>query len=77
MTVPSLPTKLRAMPIPDFLLDKRIVDRNVAKGRIKRSDVNKAIKALPDVESNSEPCVLHSGDAENAEETAAEETAES
>lgn len=65
------------MAIPDFLLDKRVVDRNVAKGRIKRTDVNKAIKSLPDVESNSEPCVLHSGEAENAEEASAEETAES
>lgn len=72
-------TKLRAMSIPDFLLDKRIVERNLANGLIKRADVNKAIKALPDVESNSEPCVLHSeeAEAEHGEGEAAEETAES
>lgn len=61
------------MAVPDFLLDKRIVERNIAKGLVKRQDLTKAISKLPDVESNSEPCVL---DAPEEEGEGAEGTGE-
>lgn len=44
------------MAIPDFLLDKRVVRRNVAKGLVTKKQVESYIASLPDVEDQSEPC---------------------
>ena len=44
------------MSIPNFVLDKRVVDRNVAKGIISRDDVAESLAKLPDVEANAEIC---------------------
>ncbi|MGE0785647.1 MAG: hypothetical protein AB7S26_08160 [Sandaracinaceae bacterium] len=46
------------MSIPEFLLDRRVVERNIARGLLDRAQAQKAIEALPDVESNSVPCAL-------------------
>ena len=44
------------MPHPDFILDKRVIDRNQAKGIVTREDVAKHLADLPDVEHNAEVC---------------------
>jgi len=51
----------------DFLLDKRVVDRNVAKGLVTYDDLNKHVAALEDVEDNAEPCVPDAAEEEAAE----------
>ena len=48
--------RLRAMAYPDFLLDKRVVHRNIAKGLVDMKTLSAHLKGLPDVESNAEPC---------------------
>ncbi len=45
------------MSLPDFILDKRIVDRNIAKGILTREDFAKTLEKLPDSEENAEPCL--------------------
>jgi len=45
------------MSYPDFLLDKRVLSRNIAKGLVEKKAYDAHIEALPDVEDNSEPCV--------------------
>jgi hypothetical protein len=45
------------MSYPDFLLDKRVLNRNIAKGLVDKKAYDKHLKALPDVEDNAEPCV--------------------
>jgi hypothetical protein len=37
------------MRYPDFLVDKRVVARNIAKGLLDGAEVEKQIAALPDV----------------------------
>ena len=44
------------MSHPDFLLDKRVVERNLAKGILTRADLDKHLTKLPDVEHNAEVC---------------------
>ncbi|HJL15093.1 MAG TPA: hypothetical protein RMH99_05525 [Sandaracinaceae bacterium LLY-WYZ-13_1] len=44
------------MSYPDFLLDKRVVERNIAKGLVDRKEYEKHLGALPDVEDNAEAC---------------------
>jgi len=46
------------MPLPDFILDKRVVHRNIAKGLLTREELEKRLSKLPDVEDNAEVCVL-------------------
>lgn len=60
------------MSIPDFLLDKRVIERNLRKGIISPEDVEKHLAKLPDVEDNAEPCVPDAPEEEAAE--AGEET---
>lgn len=38
----------------ELLLDKRLVDRQVAKGALSRADLEKALKELPDLADKSE-----------------------
>lgn len=45
------------MSIPDFVLDKRVVQRNIAKGLLTRDDLAKWLVKLPDVEDNAEACM--------------------
>lgn len=57
----------------DFLLDKRIIKRNITKGLISREDYEKHIANLPDGESNAEVITLTAddeGDADAAPEAA-------
>ncbi len=58
------------MAIPDFLLDKRVVRRNVAKGLVSKDQVESYIASLPDVEDQSEPCTPDPEPTEEAEATA-------
>ncbi len=44
------------MSHPDFILDKRVLERNVAKGIVKREELEQHLAKLPDVEHNAEPC---------------------
>lgn len=67
------------MAIPDFLLDKRVVRRNVAKGLVTKDQVESYIASLPDVEDQSEPCTPDpepTEEVEGAEEAAEGEGAE-
>jgi len=61
--------RLRRMSYPDFLLDKRVVGRNIEKGLVDKKEYQKALKSLADAEGNAEPIVT--------EEPAAEGEAES
>ena len=44
------------MSYSDFLLDKRVVHRNIAKGLVDKKLWDKHLAGLPNVEKNSEPC---------------------
>lgn len=44
------------MSYPDFLLDKRVIIRNIGKGIVDKKELDKVLKALPDREANSERC---------------------
>ena len=59
------------MPTPEFLLDKRVVERNISKGLVTRDDLAKHVQNLPDVEANAEPCVpaADASEAASADET--------
>ncbi len=56
------------MSTPEFLLDKRVVERHIARGLLTRDDVTKAVKSLPDVEANSEACAPETGDDADSED---------
>jgi hypothetical protein len=45
-------SKLRAMAYDNFLIDKRIVERNIAKGLVDAEAYKKQVEALPDREQN-------------------------
>jgi hypothetical protein len=45
-------SKLRAMAYDNFLIDKRIVERNITKGLVEPEALKKQIEALPDREQN-------------------------
>lgn len=45
-------TKLCRMAYDNFLIDKRVVDRNIAKGLVDPEELKRHIEALPDRESN-------------------------
>ena len=40
------------MAYDNFLIDKRVVERNIAKGLVDPAELKKHIEALPDRESN-------------------------
>lgn len=42
------------MATPHFLLDRRVAERHIAKGLLKRADYNDAMENLPDVADNAE-----------------------
>lgn len=44
------------MSISDFILDKRVVDRNIIKGVITPEDVKKSLAQLPDLVDNVVLC---------------------
>ncbi len=50
-----LAPRLRAMSYPEFLIDKRVVQRNIAKGIVDSKELDKALSKLPDVQGNAEP----------------------
>lgn len=60
-----------ANELNNFLVDKRIVDRNIDKGLLGRKDFEGYLEKLPDVEELSEVVDL-SEDGQNAEGEAAE-----
>lgn len=43
------------MQFQDWMFDKRVIDRNIRKGLIKRADVAKYLKSLPDASDNAAP----------------------
>jgi hypothetical protein len=53
------------MAYDNFLIDKRIVERNIAKGLVEAEAYKKQVEALPDRESN---CVHVSVDGETADD---------
>lgn len=54
--------------IPDRLVDKRIVERNIRKGLIHRKDYEKFLKELHDAGDNAE--LVHvGGDADEGDES--------
>jgi hypothetical protein len=63
------------MSYPDFLLDKRVLQRNIAKGLVEKKAFDEHLAALPDVEDNAEACAPEEPEekAEGADEGAAEE----
>ncbi len=55
------------------MLDKRVIQRNLVKGRVKQQDVDDYLKSLPDLEDSCEELMLDSEeeleDSESGEET--------
>ena len=70
------------MSHPDFILDKRIVDRNISKGLLTQEDVDKHIAKLKDMADNAEvsrpeePVVAAAQDEEEGEPAGSAESAE-
>jgi hypothetical protein len=52
------------------LVDLRIVDRNIRKGKISRKEYDTFVSALPDVEDNATELILDDDLEEEAEEEA-------
>ena len=52
LTAPGAAPKLPAMAYDNFLIDKRVVERNIAKGLVDPAEYKKTVEALPDRESN-------------------------
>jgi hypothetical protein len=52
------------MAYDNFLIDKRVVDRNIAKGLVDGDELKKIIEALPDREQN---CVHVSLDGDSSD----------
>lgn len=42
------------MSYPEFLIDKRVVQRNIAKGIVDAKEYEKLLSQLPDVQGNAE-----------------------
>ena len=61
------------MSYPEFLIDKRVVARNIDKGLVEADKLRELISNLPDVEANAEPCLPDREQIEAAKE--AEEAA--
>ena len=59
------------MQFQDWMFDRRVIDRNIRKGLIKRADVAKYLKSLPDMSDKAAPLY------EETEETPADESSES
>lgn len=43
------------MSYPEFLIDKRVIRRNIAKGVVDAKKFEKGLSQLPDVEANAQP----------------------
>lgn len=67
--------KLCAMAYENFLIDKRVVERNIAKGLVDANELKRHIDGLPDRESNCVHVSLDgsTSDSEGAIEDAAED----
>ena len=39
--------------VPESLVDKRVVERNISKGRVDKKDYDKHLESLPDVAENA------------------------
>lgn len=61
------------MAYDNFLIDKRVVERNIAKGLVDPNEYQRIVEALPDLESN---CVRVSLDGEPAAEAGTGEAAQ-
>lgn len=55
------------MSYPDFLLDKRVLDRNMAKGLLDNKAIEKHHASLPDVADNAERCSPPAAEGSSAE----------
>lgn len=53
------------MSYPEFLIDKRVVQRNIAKGIVDAKEYEKALTKLPDVQGNVEVASLDAQDDES------------
>lgn len=58
------PTTLTRMAYDNFLVDKRVVERNIAKGLVDAAELKRHIESLPDRENN---CVHVTLDASGAQ----------
>lgn len=58
------------MAYPEFLIDKRVVQRNVAKGIVDSAEYEKMLASLPDAQSNADyvPTDTRSTEREPAED---------
>ncbi|HEY8429813.1 MAG TPA: hypothetical protein VIL20_15620 [Sandaracinaceae bacterium] len=46
------------MAYPEFLIDRRVVQRNIAKGLVDAKEYEKYLAELPDVQGNAEVTVI-------------------
>ncbi|MCZ7680841.1 MAG: hypothetical protein M5U28_19515 [Sandaracinaceae bacterium] len=53
------------MSYPEFLIDKRVVQRNIAKGIVDAKEYEKALAKLPDVQDNVEVAPLEDDESED------------
>lgn len=62
------------MSYPEFLIDKRVLRRNIAKGVVDAKKFEKGLSQLPDVEANAQPSTPEpEPQADGAEDVTAEE----
>lgn len=56
------------MSYPEFLIDKRVIQRNIAKGIVDAKEYDKALAKLPDVQNNAEVIAADSPSDESDED---------
>lgn len=56
------------MSYPEFLIDKRVIERNLKKGIVEQKELEKLLSRLPDVQDNAEACQTDVDDDEGDDE---------
>ena len=69
--------RLRPMSYPDFLIDKRVLQRNIQKGIVDPKEHQKNLQALPDVASNAQVCTPDPEEEPKAQSTQSSEPTQS
>lgn len=57
------------MSYPEFLIDKRVLQRNIAKGVVDAKEHEKGLAKLPDVQANAEPASPFRGESRDEDES--------
>jgi hypothetical protein len=63
------------MSYPEFLIDKRVIERNVQKGIVDAKEHAKLLERLPDVQNNAQACQpeMEAAESDDADDDADDE----